>query len=104
MLIAITRGISPRIHECELTHLQREPIDLDRARAQHRQYEECLADLGCKVLRLPAEPDLPDSVFVEDTALLLDELAVIMRPGAAAQAGNSFDRRGAGAVPPILLY
>jgi dimethylargininase len=85
VLIAITRGISPRIHECELTHLQREPIDLDRARAQHRQYEECLADLGCKVLRLPAEPDLPDSVFVEDTALLLDELAVIMRPGAAAR-------------------
>jgi dimethylargininase len=85
VLIAITRKISARIHECELTHLQREPIDLERARAQHRQYEECLADLGCKVLSLPAEPDLPDSVFVEDTALVLDELAVIMRPGAASR-------------------
>jgi len=85
VLIAITRGISPRIHQCELTHVEREPIDLDRAWAQHRRYEECLADLGCKVLSLPAEPDLPDSVFVEDTALVLDELAVIMRPGAASR-------------------
>jgi dimethylargininase len=85
MLIAITREISPRIHDCELTHLQRERIDLDRARAQHRQYEQCLADLGCKVISLSAEPDLPDSVFVEDTALVLDELAVIMRPGAASR-------------------
>ena len=85
MLIAITHGISPRIHECELTHLEREPIDLERARAQHRQYEECLTELGCKVLCLPAEPDLPDSVFVEDTALVLDELAIIMRPGAASR-------------------
>jgi dimethylargininase len=85
VLIAITREISPRIHDCELTHFERRPIDLNRARAQHRQYEECLADLGCKILRLPAEPDLPDSVFVEDTALVLDELAVIMRPGAASR-------------------
>jgi dimethylargininase len=85
MLIAITRGISPLIHECELTHFAREPIDLDRARAQHRQYEMCLADLGCKVVSLPAEHDLPDAVFVEDTALVLDELAVIMRPGAASR-------------------
>ena len=85
MLIAITRGISPRIHECELTHIAREPIDLDRARAQHRQYEECLAGLGCKILSLPAEADLPDSVFVEDAALVLDELAVILRPGAASR-------------------
>ena len=85
MLIAITREVGPRIQDCELTHFEREPIDLARARAQHRQYEECLANLGCKVLHLPAESDLPDSVFVEDTALVLDELAVIMRPGAASR-------------------
>jgi len=85
VLIAITREVSLRIHECELPHGERAPIDLDRARSQHRQYEGCLADLGCKVLRLPAEPDLPDSVFVEDTAMVLEELAVIMRPGAASR-------------------
>jgi dimethylargininase len=85
VLIAITRGISPRITECELTHLAREPIDLDRARDQHRQYKDLLFDLTSNVLSLPAEPDLPDSVFVEDTALVLDELAVIMRPGAESR-------------------
>ena len=85
MLIAVTREISPSIQNCELTHLQREPIDLDRARAQHRQYEQCLSDLGCKIVSLPAEPELPDSVFVEDTAIVLDELAVITRPGAVSR-------------------
>jgi dimethylargininase len=85
MLIAMTREIGGGIQNCELTHIEREPIDVDRARAQHRAYEQCLADLGCRVVSLPAEADLPDSVFVEDTALVLDELAVIMRPGAASR-------------------
>lgn len=85
MLIAITREVSPRIAECELTHLAREPINLERARAQHRQYEELLVELGCKLVRLPAEPELPDSVFVEDTAIVLDELAIITRPGAESR-------------------
>lgn len=82
MLIAITRQISPRFNECELTHLDRQPIDLDLARAQHRQYEAALRELGCEVISLPPEPDWPDSVFVEDVALVFDEVAVITRPGA----------------------
>jgi dimethylargininase len=85
MLIAITRGVSERITECELTHMAREPIDLQRARVQHRQYEDWLEEAGCKLIRLPAEPELPDSVFVEDTAIVLDELAVITRPGAESR-------------------
>jgi dimethylargininase len=82
MLIAITREVSPALEHCELTHLQRARIDLDAARAQHRRYEECLTALGCEVRRLPAEPELPDAVFVEDTCVVLDELAVVTRPGA----------------------
>ena len=85
MLIAITREVSPRITECELTHLTRKPIDLKRAQRQHRQYEALLEELGCKLIRLPAESALPDSVFVEDTAVVLDELAVITRPGAESR-------------------
>jgi dimethylargininase len=80
--IAITRAISPRFNECELTHLDRDPIDLDQARSQHRQYEEALRGLGVEVVSLPAEADLPDSVFVEDAALVLDEVALLTRPGA----------------------
>lgn len=82
MPIALTRAVSASIGQCELTHIERQPIDLELARAQHHQYETCLAALGCDVIRLPAEDALPDAVFVEDTAIVLDELAIITRPGA----------------------
>jgi len=84
-MIAITREVSAGIGQCELTHLVREAIDVDLAAEQHRRYEECLAGLGCRVQKLPAEDDLPDSVFVEDCAVVLDELAVVTRPGAASR-------------------
>lgn len=82
MLIAITREISPRFNECEITHIERTPINLDIARSQHREYVNTLKKLECHVVELPAETDLPDSVFVEDTAFILPEVAVITRPGA----------------------
>ena len=82
MIIAITRDVSPRFDECEITHIERTPIDLDLARAQHHEYVDLLKELGCNVIELPAEADLPDSVFVEDTAFILPEVAVITRPGA----------------------
>jgi dimethylargininase len=82
MRMAITRDVSPSIDCCQLTHLAREAIDVGLARTQHRQYEACLAALGCQIQRLPPEPELPDAVFVEDTAVVLDELAIITRPGA----------------------
>jgi len=83
--IAITRGVSAAIAACELTHLERQPIDLDRARAQHRAYEEALARAGCRIESLPALDDLPDSVFVEDVAIVLDEIAIVTRPGAESR-------------------
>ena len=87
--IALTRDISPALEHCELTHLAREPIDLARAREQHAAYEHTLAALGCDVRRLPAGDDMPDSVFIEDTAIVLDEVAVITRPGAASRRGET---------------
>ena len=82
MVIAITRAISPRVNECEITHIERTPIDVDRARIQHHDYVNALKQLGYTVVELSAEADLPDSVFVEDTAVILPEVAVITRPGA----------------------
>lgn len=82
MVLAITRDVSPRFNECEITHIERTPIDVEAARAQHHEYVRALRTLGCDVLELPAEADFPDSVFVEDTAFILPELAVITRPGA----------------------
>ncbi len=91
MRIAITRRVSPAIARCELTHLERRPIDYERARAQHGAYEAALEELGCRVQALPAEASLPDSVFVEDIAVVLDEVAILTRPGAPsrrAEAGS----------------
>ncbi|MCU1338247.1 MAG: Dimethylargininase [Bryobacterales bacterium] len=85
MLRALTREVSPAIASCELEFLDRQPIDLALAEEQHRQYQECLAELGLHVETLPAEPDLPDSVFVEDPAIVLDEIAVITRMGALSR-------------------
>jgi dimethylargininase len=82
VVIAITREVSPRFNECEITHIERIPIDLNTARSQHLEYVNVLQKLGCEIIELPAEADLPDSVFVEDTAFILPELAVITRPGA----------------------
>jgi dimethylargininase len=81
----ITRRVSPAINRCELTHIAREPIDYERACAQHRQYEDALRSLGMDVISLEAEPDLPDSVFVEDVALVLDECAILLNPGASSR-------------------
>ena len=82
MRLALTRQVSPRFNECEITHIDRTPIDVAVARTQHQGYIDALKALGCAVLELPAEPDLPDSVFVEDTAVVLPEVALITNPGA----------------------
>ena len=74
---------------CELTHLAREPIDLGTARRQHDAYEQRLKEAGCSVVRLAADDEMPDSVFIEDIAIVFDELAVITRPGAASRRGET---------------
>jgi dimethylargininase len=94
--IAITRGVSAGIAACELTHLERRPIDFERAQAQHRAYEQALARAGCRVESLPALDDLPDSVFVEDVAIVLDEIAIVARPGARSR------RAEADHIAPLL--
>jgi dimethylargininase len=86
--IALTRAVPPSIVDCELTHLGRAPIDLERAVEQHRRYEEALTALGCDVVRLPPLPRHADSVFVEDAAVVLPGAAVITRPGAASRRGE----------------
>lgn len=84
-MIALTRAPSPTIGECQLSHLEREAIDPERAKRQHGEYERVLEELGCDIVRVPPAADMPDSVFVEDTAVVVDEVAIIARPGAAAR-------------------
>lgn len=86
---AFTRAVSPRLSECQLTHLDRVPIDAPKAATQHAAYEQALRDAGLEIVRLPELADDPDAVFVEDTAILLGEHAIITRPGAASRAGET---------------
>lgn len=84
-MIAYTRAVPSTIVRCELTHVSREPIDVDVARVQHERYESALREAGLEVTRLPERHELPDSVFVEDTAVVLDEVAVVTRPGSPSR-------------------
>lgn len=89
MLTAITRKVSSALPNCELSFVDRKPIDLAKAREQHETYERALEKLGARVLSLPEEPELPDSMFVEDSAVVLDELAVICSLGAESRRRES---------------
>lgn len=82
---AFVREPSPLLAEGELTFLDRAVVDVDRARAQHGAYCELLAGLGLDVAVLPAAPQLPDAVFVEDTAVVLGNVAVVTQPGAVSR-------------------
>src|SRR3954468_24434427 len=84
-LIAITREVSSSLNDCELAFHERRPIDVARAAAQHQAYQDCLTDLGARGVSLPAGPDLPDAVFVEDPVVVVDEVAVIANMGAASR-------------------
>lgn len=89
MLRALTRQVGPNFTACELTFLDRLPIDVAKAIKQHRAYEACLSELGVHVTSLPADPSFPDGVFVEDPAIVLDEVAIITRPGAVSRRGET---------------
>jgi dimethylargininase len=84
-LTAIVREVSSSINDCELSFHARQPIDVARAIAQHKEYQDCLAELGVRIVSLPAEPGLPDAVFVEDPAIVVDEVAIILNMGAPSR-------------------
>jgi dimethylargininase len=86
MLTAITRAVSPTLQSCELTWLPRQIINIPLAIEQHHEYERALAELGLNVISLPAQPEMPDAMFVEDPVLVLDEIAIINRMGCASRA------------------
>ena len=89
MLTAITRQVSPQLSACELMFQERVAIDATQAAEQHAAYEACLRRLGLRVVSVPPLPDHPDGVFVEDPALVLDEVAIISRMGAESRRGES---------------
>jgi dimethylargininase len=76
------RRPSPRLGEGIITHIDRHPVDAELAASQHEAYTAALRAVGWRVRWLPPEDDLPDAVFVEDTVVVCDDLAVLARSGA----------------------
>ena len=84
-MIAFVREVAESLARCELSHLAREAIDAARARQQHARYVAELTSLGCHIEWLPPLAEHADGMFVEDTAVLAPEVAVITRPGVASR-------------------
>lgn len=87
--VALVREVSPLLSECALTHLTRTPIDHIVAARQHHEYCRVLGELGARVEWIAPLPDHPDGVFVEDTAVVVEEIAVVARPGVESRAGET---------------
>lgn len=87
-MIAFIRAVAPALGRCELSYLGRSEIDVPRAQAQHAAYAAALSALGCELKWLAALPAQPDGVFVEDTAVVVPEVAVSTRPGVASRRGE----------------
>lgn len=84
-LTAITHLPSPNLQGGERTYVGRAPIDAALAARQHEAYRDALAGCGATVVTLDDNLALPDGVFVEDTAIVLDEIAVMMSMGAESR-------------------
>ncbi|MBS0260877.1 MAG: dimethylargininase [Planctomycetes bacterium] len=91
MTIALTRWPSPRMTECQLTYLDRAPLDLERVVTEHAGYCQALAECGARVTTLAGAAEFPDCTFIEDTAVVLDELALICRLGTASRQGEEVE-------------
>jgi dimethylargininase len=86
MLSALTRGVSPTIGDCKLTFMERERIDVAAATRQHEAYKQCLTKMGVQITALELLLEAPDAVFIQDTAVVVDEVAVVATMGAACRA------------------
>jgi dimethylargininase len=85
---ALVRRPSPRLAEGLLTHLEREPIDVELALRQWDGYVAALHDAGWETIEVPAAPEHPDSHFIEDTVAVFGDLAVVTRPATEARSGE----------------
>ena len=81
--VALVRPPGPRLAEGIVTHIERTPVDVALARRQHAAYVAALTGAGWEVATVAPADDCPDAVFIEDTVVVSDGLAVITRPGAA---------------------
>jgi dimethylargininase len=84
-MLALTHLPSPFLDQGQRTHVRRETVDFHLALRQHADYCQMLRDCGAEVFTLNVNCDEPDSTFIEDTAIVLDEIAVLASMGAIAR-------------------
>jgi len=82
---ALVRRPGPRLADGIVTHIDRVPVDVQLAARQHDAYVAALAGAGWTIAEVPPADDCPDAVFVEDTAVILGDLAVLTSPGASSR-------------------
>jgi dimethylargininase len=80
--VALVRVPSPRLADGIVTHIGRRQVDTELAMRQHSDYCTALTDAGWRVEYVESAPELPDSVFVEDTAVIVEDVAVLTHMGA----------------------
>lgn len=86
---ALTRGVATSFATALSAKPRASPIDVALARQQVAAYRAALEALGVAVTTLAADERYPDCVFVEDTAMVADDLALIARSGAPSRRGES---------------
>ena len=86
---ALIRRPSSRLADGIVTHLERSPVDVEKARTQWQAYVDALHAAGWETHEVDPAEEHPDSVFVEDTMLVYGDLAVIARPGAEERRGET---------------
>jgi dimethylargininase len=82
---ALIRRPGPRLAEGLVTHIDREPVDVDLAVGQWEAYARALRDNGWQTIEVDGAEDCPDAVFVEDTVVMYRNVALIARPGAESR-------------------
>ena len=87
-MIALTHKISPNFQQCEVSHIDRSPIDNELAVRQHQNYCNVLHSAGLEVKELSVSLNYPDSTFIEDTAIVLDEIAILAYMGVKSRRGE----------------
>jgi len=84
-MLALTVLPSPEMTHGQRTHVERVAIDHDLALRQHAAYCQVLRDCGADVIMLDVNRDLADGTFIEDTAIVFDEAAVLASMGTEAR-------------------
>lgn len=98
-MLALTHVPSPDLEHCQRTFIAPEAIDFGRAVRQHEAYCDMLRQCGAEVCTLDSNRDHPDCVFIEDTAIVLDEVAVLTSMGAPSRRAEP-----AGIEPELRKY